>query len=396
MQPAILKKLSEENTPAYVLDVECLKKKVLKIRESLGEKGNVEICFAMKANPFLIGTLDGLVDKFEVCSPGELSICQRAAIAPEKIVLSGVNKGYYDTLAAMKYGVEIFTAESWKHLELIQRCAAETNRIVKLLIRLTSGNQFGVGKETVKEMLEKRETFPNLQFCGIHFYSGTQKNVDKLEKEITELYSFCQELASGYHVPIDRLEYGPGLAVDYWKNDDADAKLEKCVAALIGVDSNLNLTIELGRFIAAECGSYITKVVDVKNNNGQDYCIVDGGIHHVNYYGQVMGARIPPVKFCRWSHGEYLQDIEGDGNAKKDVCVCGSLCTTADVLIQKISVKDVKEGDIFVFERIGAYSVTEGIYLFLSRRMPKIYLLENDRLRLVRDAYETYEWNCAK
>lgn len=398
MRHAVLKQLSEENTPAYVLDVECLKENVLNIKEHLGRRGNTELCYAMKANPFLIRTLDALVDKFEVCSPGELAICMEQGIAPEKIVLSGVNKGYEDTMTAMKYGVEIFTAESWKHIELIQKCAQETGRDVKVLVRLTSGNQFGVDKTVIREMIEQRADFPNLQICGIHYYSGTQKKIEKLEAEIKELLAFCKELEQDYPIQIEKLEYGPGLAIDYFRNnDDADEKLQKCAELLSDVDDNIQLTIELGRFIAADCGSYVTKVVDVKSNDEQNYCIVDGGINHVNYYGQVMGVRIPPVSYYKKDDDTFRETVaENAASAEGGVCVCGSLCTTADVLVKNIALRDVKEGDLFVFKKIGAYSITEGIYLFLSREMPQIYLLEDNELKLVRDRLQTYKWNLEK
>lgn len=395
MQHTVLKQLSEENTPAYVLDVECLKEKVLNIKQYLQRRTKVELCYAMKANPFLIETLDALVDKFEVCSPGELAICMDRGIAPNKIVLSGVNKGYDDTLIAMKYGVEIFTAESWKHIKLIQKCAKETNRKVNVLVRLTSGNQFGVDKMVIREMIEQRADFPNLQICGIHFYSGTQKKVEKLEAEIKELLAFFEELERDYRIKIERLEYGPGLAINYFKdNDDADAKLQKCAEELSKVDEKIQLTIELGRFIAADCGSYVTKVVDVKCNMEQTFCIVDGGINHVNYYGQVGGVKTPPISYYRKKDDEYIEADAGEQeNTEESLCICGSLCTTADVLVKKMAIKEAKVGDMLVFKRIGAYSITEGIYLFLSRKMPKVYLLENDKLKLLRGDCETYEWN---
>ena len=40
--------------------------------------------------------------------------------------------------------------------------------------------------------------------------------------------------------------------------------------------------------------------------------------------------------------------------------------------------QDLKIGDILAFCNVGAYSVTEGIYLFLSRTMPRILLAKED------------------
>ena len=51
--------------------------------------------------------------------------------------------------------------------------------------------------------------------------------------------------------------------------------------------------------------------------------------------------------------------------------------------------------DKIIFYNIGAYSVTEGIYLFLSRKMPKIiaidYDISNEKIPAVNDIkIETY------
>ena len=74
--------------------------------------------------------------------------------------------------------------------------------------------------------------------------------------------------------------------------------------------------------------------------------------------------------------------------------ICGSLCTVNDVLVKQMPLKNAKIGDMLVFERAGAYSVTEGIYLFLSRCMPRIlFKSAEEGLVEVREAIESYPIN---
>ena len=74
--------------------------------------------------------------------------------------------------------------------------------------------------------------------------------------------------------------------------------------------------------------------------------------------------------------------------------VYGSLCTVADILLKKLPLVDVRVGDCLVFHNIGAYSVTEGISLFLSRNLPKIYRYqEEEGLSLLRDGLDTWPVN---
>ena len=61
--------------------------------------------------------------------------------------------------------------------------------------------------------------------------------------------------------------------------------------------------------------------------------------------------------------------------------------------MRKIEMNGLAQGDILAFENIGAYSVTEGPALFLSRDMPRIVMHSDDGDRLVRDTIHAYNIN---
>ena len=90
----------------------------------------------------------------------------------------------------------------------------------------------------------------------------------------------------------------------------------------------------------------------------------------------------------------HIRQFSSDFAEKKDgddeLCtVCGALCTVSDVLVKALPLKDVQTGDILEFARTGAYTVSEGIYLFLSRDMPRIYKKKEGKITLVRDVFCT-------
>ena len=61
-----------------------------------------------------------------------------------------------------------------------------------------------------------------------------------------------------------------------------------------------------------------------------------------------------------------------------------------DILVKNLPLDGLMTGDLLVFDRIGAYSVTEGIYLFLSRKLPVVLTCTQEHgLSLVRDALPT-------
>ncbi len=373
-------------TPAYVFDTDILKKRIEWTAEILHP---AKLCFAVKANPFLLQTMKGSVEHYEVCSPGEFHICVRSGLDMNQIVLSGVNKEYEDVRYAMEQGVKHYTAESKRQYELVCRCARESGATVDLLLRVTSGNQFGMSEADVKELIRSRASCPHVQIRGVQYFSGTQKkNIKKIAAEVEYIEDLIQRLEKEDGFVTQVLEFGPGLGVTYFTKEDPeeDVRLLEAFAELFQKERPYKIVFEMGRFLAASCGYYITRIVDQKRNDAVHVCLVDGGIHHVNYYGQNMAMKTPFLSYFPQHPVEDREDTEWT--------VYGSLCTVADILLKKLPLKDARVGDYLVFHNIGAYSVTEGIYLFLSRRMPKIYLYsDRDGAGLVRKDLETWTLN---
>ena len=372
-------------TPSFVFDTDILKKRAGWIKEMIHP---AKLCFAIKANPFLVEALEPQVDRYEVCSPGEFHICVERKLPMEKIVLSGVNKEYEDVRYAMEQGVIHYTAESRSQLELVSRCADELDRQVELLLRVTSGNQFGMSEADVTELIQRRAEYSHLNIRGLQYFTGTQKKqIKKIAGEVAYIEDFIQKLEEKEGFVSQELEFGPGLGVPYFTKDDfeEDEKLLDAFTEIFKEERPYEVTFEMGRFLTASCGYYLTKIMDQKINDAVNVCIVDGGINHVNYYGQNMAMKTPILSYFPQHE---LEEKETEWT------VYGSLCTVADILLKKLVLKDARVGDYLVFHNIGAYSVTEGIYLFLSRKMPAIYLYSEEKgAELVRDQLETWTLN---
>ena len=386
---------NEYGTPTFIFDTKSLQDRVSAIYDIWGKE--VNLCYSIKANPFLISSMLEVVDKLEVCSPGELEICENLGVSGEHIIFSGVNKTKEDVQKAVGYGCSIYTIESLKHARLLQEEATGRGISVDVLVRLTSGNQFGVSKEDLLYIFDNKDSFANLNIRGIHFFAGTQRK--KLHQQMDELHmlkDLFDEIEKLYGIRLERLEYGPGLPVPYFEGEDFSdtlAPARELADTLKWVSTWCSLTVEMGRFYTSECGYYVTKIVDIKSNNGSNYMLVDGGMNHVTYLGQIMGMKVPVIQHIR------DQEESDEGTGSEDYILCGSLCTTSDILVRKLTLSDAKEGDILAFCNIGAYSVTEGIYMFLSRLMPRVVLFEGtdengkERLRLVRDFVKVSDIN---
>lgn len=393
-----IKQLTEKEnapTPAYVFDLDKMKEFAEKVRNCLA--GKAELCYAMKANPFLIKPMLDIVSSLEVCSPGEFRICERAGIPMEKIVLSGVYKNPVDIEYMLDtYGNKgIYTVESMQHLKILNDTAVRHGIVLSVLIRVTSGNQFGIDEEEIRKIISEREKYAGIEIEGIQFYSGTQKrNLAQMQGELEHLDAFITELEKSGGMQIRTLEYGPGFFVPYFvkdKNEQTEDLLGEFGEILETMQFRGRIVLEMGRFLAASCGYYVASIVDMKVNKEQPYVILDGGINHLNYYGQTMAMKRP---YCSQLDSEGHEKTNGE---EENWNLCGALCTVSDVIVKQFPLRNPEICDILVFERVGAYSVTEGIYLFLSRPLPKIYFwTQADGLRLVRDSIHTDILNSEK
>lgn len=367
-------------TPAFIFDADEFGKRARNVKSAIG---GAALCYSIKANPFLLACLPEEIDRVEVCSPGELAICRRVGVDPSTVVYSGVNKGSGDIAEAIEYGAELLTAESLRQLGLINAAALAAGKRVRVALRLTSGNQFGMDSENLKRAAAERGSYEGVDIVAIHYYSGTQKKkLAVVEKELAELEELADILEERFGLSGISLEYGPGLPADYFGDDPEGrdmAVLAEAGAMIAAVAARRSVTVEFGRFLASPCGTYLTAAADIKNNNGENFVICDGGINHLKYYGQTMAMQTPPITLLG-DHGERTEDYS----------LCGSLCTTADILVRKVTLPALSVGDVLAFGRCGAYSVTEGIGLFLSRQLPRIVLhSERGGNRLLRDFYGT-------
>lgn len=373
-------------TAWYEFDMRCIRNRIDYLRSLLGE--NIDLAYAVKANTFIIKEMIPLVERFEICSPGESEICDRLGVPPEKTVISGVYKtpSFIDRIAAATDG-RVYTVESLTQFQLLRSISEKHKKTLPVLLRLTNDSQFGINEEEICEIIAHRQKYPCLDILGIQFFSGTQKtSLKKLARELRVLDALLEHLQTEYGYEARELEYGPGFPVAYYEGENLDE--ESLIAGLASLLREMNvkthITLELGRSIAACCGRYYTHIVDKKQNKGQNYLLVDGGMHHIVYFGQFMGMKHP------------VMSVVGKENspAQEAWNICGSLCSMNDILAKQVPLPEIAIGDILCFENTGAYCMTEGISLFLTREIPAVYLIQMDgSVACVRKPFETMELN---
>lgn len=388
MEKSLEKKLiNEVSTPFYVFDIDVLRERIDYLKSMMPE--NVHLCYAMKANPFVVKEIDEIIEKYEICSYGEWNIAKKLGVNDSKMVISGVYKdeiSMEDILNNYKNG-EVFTIESLNQLELLNKLTKEKKKVINIILRLTSGNQFGMCEEEIIEILENRAKYEYLNIMGIQYFSGTQKKLSKrIIKELEYVDEFVLNLKNNLGFVVEELEFGPGFPVVYFEAEqdfDEQTYLMEIADKIKNMKYQGHITMELGRSIVASCGSYYTKVVDKKINKEGNFAILDGGMNHLVYYGQMMAMKKPMLDIIPKREDKILENWN----------LVGSLCTINDLIVKQLPVSNLEIGDIFVFKNTGAYSMTEGISLFLSRDLPKVVFVQGGEMKIVRENINTYKFN---
>ena len=388
MEKSLEKKLiSEVSTPFYVFDINVLRDRIDYLNSMMPE--NVHLCYAMKANPFVVKEIDEIIEKYEICSYGEWNIAKKMGVSDSKMVISGVYKdeiSIEDILNNYKNG-EVFTIESLNQIELLNKLTKEKKKVINIILRLTSGNQFGMCEEEIIEILENRAKYEYLNIMGIQYFSGTQKKLSKrIIKELEYVDEFVLNLKNNLGFVVEELEFGPGFPVVYFETEqdfDEQTYLMEIADKIKNMKYQGHITMELGRSIVASCGSYYTKVVDKKTNKEGNFAVLDGGMNHLVYYGQMMAMKKPMLDILPKRDDKILENWN----------LVGALCTINDLIVKQLPVSNLEIGDIFVFKNTGAYSMTEGISLFLSRDLPKVVFVQGGKMKIVRENINTYKFN---
>ncbi|MCI7335049.1 MAG: alanine racemase [Oscillospiraceae bacterium] len=377
--------IPKSETAFYVFDIDRLLQRAAYLKKKLSER--VELCYAVKANTFIIGEFIGKIGRFEVCSPGEAEICTALGVDDKDMVISGVYKtpSVIEKMVAEHDG-RIYTVESLTQFEMLRSLSEKYDRVLPVLLRLTNDSQFGMDSGEIKSIIAERSKYKNLDIHGLQFFSGTQKtSLKKLKREVCKLDELLTFLREEYGFESKELEYGPGFPVAYFEGEDVnEEELLKGFSDIIdSMQNKVKIVLELGRSMAACCGSYYTHIVDIKHNKGQNYILIDGGMHHLVYFGQHMAMKQPIFSVC----GKENKPNTAEWN------ICGSLCSMNDIVAKQVSLPDVSIGDLLCFENTGAYCMTECISLFLSREIPAVYLKKADEYQLVRKSFETSALN---
>src|SRR5687767_1671078 len=331
-------------TPFYAYDRRVISERVELLRTHVPRQ--VHIHYAIKANPMqeVVNHLAGLVDGFDIASAGELKVALASGMRPDDIHFAGPGKTDAELAEALAAGI-VINLESEGELKRLGAIAARGERRPRVNVRVnpdfelkSSGMKmaggpkpFGVDAERVPAMLQRIGEL-TLDFQGFHIFSGAQNlRAEAIAEAQRKSIDLAVSLAQHAAAPVRVLNIGGGFGIPYFPGDQPlDVKLlgRNLAEALQGLDSRLpqvQVVLELGRYLVGEAGVYVCRVIDRKESRGKIFLVTDGGLHHhlaaSGNFGQVVRKNYPLTVANRVR-----------GAARELVSVVGPLCTPLDIL----------------------------------------------------------------
>ncbi len=381
----LIQQLSELRTPAYIYSYANFKRRSDLLRNALTKVSpGASIFYSTKANPsrtMMKWTIEAGY-RTEVSSEGELKHALKMGQAADRILLLGPGKDNETMEFALNSRVFGIVAESQRELDFL---AAHHNGVTVIFIRVNientvpgvtesmvgSESKFGIDISELPVAFRKIEGL-DAELKGIHYYMGSQLS------DYTVMLEFHRRLLSSvsrFSDQFGHIDVGGGFAIPYTDNQ-SELDLDKFSAGLRSLMdefslSRKNLYFESGRYIAAEAGIFLTRVMDVKGSMGKRVIVTDGGMNN-----------FMRIAFMKEHHP--IEHVFPDRSASRNVkgIVSGPLCTPLDCFGIDIDLpEDTASGDIIGIFKAGAYGLTLSPVFFLLHNFPSEYAIRDGTVK---------------
>ena len=352
------------------------------------------VCYSVKANSALaiLKLLDNNGAGFDIVSGGELERVLRVnKQAAQRVVFSGVGKTAPEIDLALQSGILIFNVESAGEMELLAERSGKLRKRARVALRvnpdvfaethpyISTGlreHKFGIDIRQARAVYKTAAKHKFLDPCGVSVHIGSQiRSTDPFGAAAERVGQLVRDLrADG--LPISSVDVGGGLGVEYHSNHafNPEEKVQQYAAALLKTlrpIEGLQLLFEPGRFIVAQAGALVTRVLYIKKNGEKTFAVTDAAMNDL----------IRPALYQ--AHHDIVPVVRRKGARKKTVDVVGPVCETGDFFARDRELPELKPGDLVAILDAGAYGLSLSSN-YNSRPRPAEVLVEGKRARLIR------------
>jgi diaminopimelate decarboxylase len=356
---------AEFGTPLYVYCAENIRGRVALLQREFDSLPTT-VCYAVKANSSLaiLALLAKLGCGFDIVSGGELERVRRAA--PEalgRVVFSGVGKQAWEMDAALAAGILMFNVESEAELELLSERAVALGKTARIALRvnpdvsvvthpyISTGlreHKFGIAIERARAVYARAAKLKGIEPAGVSVHIGSQiRDVSPFAEALARVVALVAELrADG--LKIEYVDAGGGFGIEYGTAEfDPAARAAEYAAAIRSVMSgeSAHLLLEPGRFLVAQAGALLTRVLSTKQNGSKHFVIVDAAMNDL----------IRPALYQ--AHHE-IWPVVRDGRAMQVADIVGPVCESGDFFARDRELVEVRSGELVALLDAGAYGMS--------------------------------------
>jgi len=366
-------------TPLFVYDNNIVGAQLARLRAAMPD--GLAVYYSVSANPYepLLNFLGRYVDGFRVVSKGELDRLKRAELAGIPMTFAGPGKRDEELEAGVAAGATI-SVESEGDARRAILAAERVGIRPKMAVRVNPPFKIEGGRVTMGDFPSPfgvdADRAPSLvrglieagvDWRGVHMFAGAQCLDDSaLTEAHRAIVTSAGEIAAKLDLPIPELNLGGGFDVPCFEGEqplDVYRMAEALHETLRGGPDLLattRLSLELGRWLVAEAGVYLTRILDRTESCGETFLTTDGGGHHMLRATGCLLER---------GHGNFPIAVANRFDAERDeqVTVAGCLATPNDVFGDEVMLPHAEPGDLIAMFLAGAYGLTASPQAWESR-----------------------------
>ncbi len=350
------------------------------------------VCYSVKANSSLaiLQLLNGRGAGFDIVSGGELQrVLSVSREAAERVVFSGVGKTYVEMDLALDADILIFNVESAAELTLLAERAKKKRRLARFALRvnpdvfaethpyISTGlreHKFGIDIGAARRVYREAATSRWLTPVGVSVHIGSQiRSAEPFGAAMGRVAKLVRELRTD-GIQIESVDAGGGLGIEY-RAEYSFRPLEKVTEYAAAMTATLGgipvrLLLEPGRFLVAQSGALVARVLYVKKNGKKTFVVTDAGMNDL----------IRPSLYQ--AHHEIVPLLRRTGG-KRVVDVVGPVCETGDFFARDRELPRLEQGDLVAILDAGAYGMSLSSN-YNTRPRPAEVLVEGRKARLIR------------
>ncbi len=377
---------AEVGTPFYVYSKKSCVDRLHEFETSFKDLDH-KIFYAVKSNSNLniMKLLYSAGAGLDVNSGGELYRALKIGADPKNLLFTGAGKTEDEILMGLRSNIFLFKAESIQEIELMNRLAAAEKKKARIAIRInpnvdpkthpyiTTGlyeSKFGIDEQAALETFKLADTLPNIEVVGIDMHLGSQITQLSVYQDAIIIMNKLIEKIREAGIQITHFDIGGGFGVQYKAEYAPSAReFSEGILSLLK-KSNCKIFMEPGRYLTADSGALVSKVLYTKEHREKNFLIIDAAMNDL----------LRPALYRAYHH---ILPVEQSNEEPLKYDIVGPVCETGDFLALDRPMPKLKQGNLISIMSCGAYSSVMSSNYNSRRRVPEV-IVDDDKFYVAR------------